>query len=75
MGRKNKPGEHAQTFRLPSDVWQNLCRSAENNLRSRNGELVWILREWFKERGRDKRGGTGANTEGPADATTRPSGS
>lgn len=73
MGRKNKPGEHAQTFRLPSDVWQNLCRSAENNLRSRNGELVWILREWFKDRGRDKgRGNT--NAEGSSDAT-RPSGS
>jgi hypothetical protein len=71
MGRKNKPGEHAQTFRLPSDVWQSLCRSAENNLRSRNGELVWILREWFKDRGRDKARGNHEGTETPS----RPAGS
>lgn len=51
MARKSKPGEHAQTFRLPTDVWQNLCRSSEANLRSRNGELVWILREFFREHG------------------------
>jgi hypothetical protein len=54
MARKNKSEEHAQTFRLPSDVWQGLCRSAETNLRSRNGELVWILREWFKQHPPDR---------------------
>lgn len=70
MGRKSKPGEHAQTFRLPTDVWQNLCKSAEANLRSRNGELVWILREWFKDRGRGARG-----SDDSADSGARSSGS
>lgn len=72
MGRKNKPGEHAQTFRLPTDVWQHLCKSAEANLRSRNGELVWILREWFREHGRER---SRSAAEEPSDGGSRGSGS
>jgi hypothetical protein len=36
-----------QTFRFPPDVWQQLRQSAEDNVRSLNAELVWILRGHF----------------------------
>jgi hypothetical protein len=50
---------HAQTFRFPADVWQQLVMSAEGNLRSLNSELVWILREHFaREIGSEGKDGT-----------------
>ena len=56
MSRKKNGPMHAQTFRFPADVWQALSRSAIANVRSVNGELIWILREYFsRERSDVKR--------------------
>jgi hypothetical protein len=46
---RQKAAEHAQRFRLPDDVWEHLQQSAEANVRSRNAQLVWILRQWLRE--------------------------
>jgi hypothetical protein len=40
---------YAHTFRFPPDVWQQLRQSAEENVRSLNAELVWILRGHFNQ--------------------------
>jgi hypothetical protein len=46
MNKKTRQ-TYAQTFRFPPDVWQQLRQSAEENVRSLNAELVWILRGHF----------------------------
>jgi len=45
----NKRAEYAQTFRVPAPLWEKLVQSAKANLRSTNRELVWILREHFRD--------------------------
>jgi hypothetical protein len=41
---------HGRTIRFPEDLWQQLRRSAQGNLRTINSELMWILREHFRQR-------------------------
>jgi hypothetical protein len=58
-----KKGMHSQTFRFPDELWQELVRSAEHNLRSVNSEVTWILREHFL-RVQEGEGSGGAGSRG-----------
>ena len=43
-------------LRLPQRVFDELRRWAEQDMRSINGQIEWLLREALKQRGRDPDG-------------------
>jgi hypothetical protein len=49
--------EHGKRFsiRFPRDLLETLKKLAQEDKRSINGEIVWILSEYIKQRKGDKR--------------------
>jgi hypothetical protein len=47
---KEKQSEQKIQVRFPVDVWQDIKQFAQEDERSFNGEVIWILRDYASKR-------------------------
>jgi len=50
MNEKQQP-EKRITLRMAFELWQEVKAIAKQEKRSLNAQIVYIIQEWFKERG------------------------
>ena len=49
-GMKEKQPEQKIQIRFPVDMWESLKELAQEDHRSLNGEVIWILQDYIKRR-------------------------
>lgn len=55
--RKHNPNIVRNEIRFPKAVWEDVIRSAKENHRSRNGEVIHILQKHFDQKRKLEEGG------------------